>query len=99
MIDSSTLMNLATMGLAGLAIPKNISRSNFIDTEPSAGVIALVIIIFILIFVIYTMLYMATYKLKDSVLQTILCVCFGYVYLTFALIYYGFNGYKFVKKM
>lgn len=93
MIDSSTLMNLATMGLAGLAVP---NKAKF--TDISSGVTATIIIVVIIILVIWIMLLMSIYKLTDSGLQTVLCFFFGGFYLTFALIYYGFSGYKFVKR-
>lgn len=96
-MDSSTLMNLATMGVSGLAISKTIGKSSFTDT--SSGLTAAAIIVIIIILVIWIMLIMAIYKLTDSGAHAILCLFFGSFYLTFALIYYGFNGYKFVKKM
>ena len=95
-MDSSTLMNLATMGIAGLAIPKATGKSNFTNT--ASGLTTTLIIIIIIILVIWIMLLMAIYKLTDSGLQTVLFFFFGGLYLSIALIYYGFSGYKFIKK-
>jgi hypothetical protein len=92
-LNQSTLMNLATMGLAGLAVP---NKAKF--TDVSSGITTAVIIILIIIFIVWIMLLMATYKLTDSGAHTVLCALFGAFYLAFAFIYYGFSGYKFVKR-
>lgn len=96
----SALVDLATKslgGVAGLAMPSSTtSIGNF--TNVSSGVTATTIIVVVIILVIWIMLLMSIYKLTDSGLQTVLCFLFGVFYLTLALIYYGFSGYKFVKK-
>jgi len=76
----------------------NVPSSNQ-NTSPkiSSALIAVIVIILILYIIISVMLLMATYKLTDSVLQTILCFFFGSIYLIFAFIAYGFSGYKFVS--
>jgi len=70
------------------------AKSNFTNIAPFAVVIFLLIIAI----TISILILMATYKLTGSGLQTILCLFFGRYYLMFAFIYYGFAGYKFVKK-
>ena len=66
--------------------------------KPSTAFTPLIIVILIIIVIRYILLLIATYKLTNSALQTVLCFLFGIIYLTFAYIYYGFSGYKFTKK-
>jgi hypothetical protein len=96
MIDSSTLINLATMGVASLAMPNATNKAKF--TDNTSGITTTIIIILVIILIIWIMVLMAIYKLTNSVLQTVLCLFFGIFYIAIALIYYGFSGYKFVKK-
>ena len=95
LLDTTTLTNLATMGMAGLAMP-SATKSNFEDV--SSGLTATIVIIIVIILVLWIMLLMSTYKLTGSAFQTVLCFFFGCIYLVFAFILYGFNGYKFAKK-
>jgi len=61
----------------------------------SIVVLSIIIIVYMLVSVLAMI---ATYKLTDSTFQTILYFFLGCVYLTFAIISYGFSGHKFVKK-
>ena len=95
----SALVDLATKslgGVAGLAMPSQTSIGHFTNVSP--GITATIIIVVVIILVIWIMLLMSIYKLTDSGLQTVLCFFFGGFYLILALIYYGFSGYKFVKR-
>ena len=96
LLDTTSLTNLATLGLSGLAMPFATTKSNFADV--SSSISTTIIIVVIIILIIWIMLLMSTYKLTHSVLQTVLCFFFGFIYLVFAFIYYGFSGYKFAKK-
>ena len=96
------LQNLAIFGASGALIN---TSSSFADVPAATAVAinssalgAVVITILVIILIIYILLLIATYKLTHSVLQTLLCLIFGIIYLTFAYIYYGFSGYKFAKK-
>jgi len=96
LLDTTTLTNLATMGMAGLVMPSATNKSHFEDV--SSNITTTIIIVVIIILILWIMLLMSTYKLTGSALQTILCFFFGFIYLVFAFIYYGFSGYKFAKK-
>ena len=72
------------------------TKSNF--TDCNIFPFALVSFMVIIGITISILVLMATYKLTDSGLQTFLCFFFGMYYLVVAFIYYGFSGYKFVKK-
>ena len=66
--------------------------------SPSTALTATVITILVIIILVCILLAIATYKLTNSKLQTILCLLFGIFYIVIAYIYYGFSGYKFIQK-
>ena len=71
------------------------SFANVNQKENFTSVNTVMIVLIIIILLVVFMSCKATYKLTDSVLQTILCLLFGGIYMYFAFIYYGFSGYKF----
>lgn len=83
-------------GVSSLIATTATQKANFTNTDSSLSTTIIVVLIICLI--IGILLLMATYKLTGSALQTILCLLFGAFYLVFAFIYYGFSGYKLVKK-
>jgi Na+/glutamate symporter len=90
----------ATGGLMGGSILNSITKKkdNFKDNEEiSNTTITIVIIVLLVLFIAYIFMCIAVYKLTNSSLQLILFILFGLVYLWFALIYYAFSGYRFVK--
>ena len=104
-LNKSTLINLATMGFAGLAMPNKdnfttVSSSDFFDCDSDCykRIEKAITIFLIITFILWIMLLIATYKLTDSGAHTVLCAMFGFWYMAFAFIYYGLSGYKFVKR-
>jgi len=93
---ASSMFASSVAGVAGLVATSATQKANFTDTNSSLSTVIIVVLIICLI--IGILLLMATYKLTGSVLQTVLCLLFGAFYLVFAFIYYGFSGYKLVKK-
>ena len=91
----------ATGGMLGGTIMNSISpkRANFEDTqELSSTVVAVVVVVLIVLLILYIVLCIAVYRVTGgSVLQLILFILFGFIYLWIALIAYGFSGYRFVK--
>ena len=89
-------------GFVGAALsfvnkPTQVAR--FENVSESSTTSILVLSIIIIVYMLVSVLAMiATYKLTDSTFQTILYFFLGCIYLTFAIIYYGFSGHKFVKK-
>jgi len=108
---SDLIKNLAIFGASGALIG---TKSSFADipatTVPAANVPAttvqyiesmsmgLLIFILVLIVIFLILLLIATYKLTNSGLHTLLCFLFGIVYVLISYIYYGLAGYKFTKK-
>lgn len=89
-------------GIVGAAIssaatPTKASRFENVSEASTAFVIVFFIII-VMFCALSIMDIFATYKLTDSVFQTIMCFFFGCIYLMIAFVYYGFSGYKFVKR-
>jgi len=93
LVNTASLM---TSGFAGFVTSTATKKANFTDANSSLSTTIIVVLIICLI--IGILLLMATYKLTGSGLQTVLCFFFGAFYLIFAFIYYGFSGYKLVKK-
>ena len=95
---------LASMsgGFVGAALSfvnKPTATARFENVSESSTTSVVILIIIIILYMLLSVLAMiAIYKLTDSTLQTILYFFFGCIYLTFAIIYYGFSGHKFVKK-
>jgi hypothetical protein len=74
-------------------------KDSFENVENSStAASATLIIILLIIVIVCILLAVATYKLTNSALQTILCLIFGMFYIVIAYIYYGLAGYKFIKK-
>ena len=88
----------ASFGLSGLLLKDNFTDVPTTTNAASSEMSSALVIIIVIIIIFYILLLMATYKLTSSALQTILCLIFGIFYLTLAFIYYGFAGYKFMKK-
>ena len=89
------------VGAALSFVNKPIQVARFENVSESSSTTSIVVLsIIIIVYMLVSVLAMiATYKLTDSIFQTILYFFLGCIYLTFAIIYYGFYGYKFVKKM
>ena len=97
MDPSAIVTHLSVGGLSGafkLLTSNTEKKSNFEDTYTDTVIIVIVVIIII----IYILLLIAMYKLTDSGLQTLLFFLFGFLYLMIVLIYYGFSGYKIIKR-
>ncbi len=100
------ITSVISSGASGLLVNSLSGRSNFTDITNattatnatnatiSTTTLIIVIIIVILFFILFVV---ATYKLTGSVLQTMLCVFFGAIYILLAYIYYAFSGYKYLK--
>ena len=69
-----------------------------VPAESSTVASATLITILVIIVIVCILLAIATYKLTNSKLQTVLCLLFGMFYIVIAYIYYGFSGYKFIQK-
>ena len=82
---------------AGLVSAWTETRKSNKFNDTSTGMVVFIIIIVLLCFALWIMSLMATYRLTGSVLQVVLCLLFGSLYLFFAWIYYGFTGHKLVK--
>ena len=87
-------------GVSSLIATTATQKANFANTDSNtdSSLSATIIVVLIICLIIGILLLIATYKLTGSALQTILCLLFGAFYLVFAFIYYGFSGYKLVKK-
>ena len=77
--------------------------TNIASTKPEAASSSsmsttVIIVIIVIALIIEVLLLVSTYKLTNSVLQTVLCLLFSCFYLIMAYIYYGMSGYKFSKK-
>ena len=83
------------LGASGLLIK---DRFENVQTSGNTAASATLITILVIIVIVCILLAVSTYKLTNSVLQTILCLIFGMFYIVIAYIYYGFAGYKFIKK-
>ena len=95
---SNTTALLATINpIAAVYNHYGASSSPFVNVqeEEKTGFSVGIIILLIIIFAILFFSCKAVYNLTDSVLQTILFFIFGFVYLYFAILYYGLSGYKF----
>ena len=90
----SSMKSLPMVGIIG-SMFTNGTLDKFDDT--STSLTTGVIIMLVIIIIISLMTIVATYKLTGSALQTVLCLLFGCIYLTFAYIYYGFSDYTFQK--
>lgn len=66
-------------------------------TNTSNDMVILTVIIIIISIALWIMSLIATFRLTNSSLQTILCLFFGTIYLFFAWITYGISGYKLLK--
>jgi hypothetical protein len=86
------IMN-AIGGLAGL-MTMNQSKERF--TTEMSNTTAIIIVLVVLAICILQAI--AVYKMTNSGLATFLFVLFGYFYVSIAIIYYGFSGYK-IRKM
>ena len=75
------------------------SVSRFDNVQNNDQMSSGVIIILLIAIIIFIMNCVATYKLTNSALQTVLCVLFGVFYVVLAYSYYGLSGYKFQKKI
>jgi hypothetical protein len=85
-------------GVSSLIATTATQKANFTNTDSDSSLSTTIIVVLIICLIISILLLIATYKLTGSALQTILCLLFGAFYLVFAFIYYGFSGYKLVKK-
>jgi hypothetical protein len=63
-----------------------------------SGYITAFWVIFVIMLLMGLLSVIAVYKLTDSGLQALLCFLFGMLYLIIAIIYYGFSGYKLIKR-
>lgn len=101
-MSSNSAMNLASsvLGMGGalgaLVGMKNQPNPNGFDNT-SSEIVAVIIIIVILAIVLCILGAIATYRLTGSALQVVLYLLLGNLYLMFAWIIYGMNGYKLVK--
>ena len=89
----------AILGISGI-FTANASKSKFANVnDPSIphSSTGLVIFVLLVLLILEILLLIATYKLTNSIFETILCFLFGAIYLFFAHIYYGFSGYKYIK--
>lgn len=86
------ISSLATGGLANVIVSSINNKNKFTDINTTITIILIVIII------IYILLLMSVYKLTDSGVQALLFFLFGGLYLAIALIYYGFSGYRIIKR-
>jgi hypothetical protein len=101
-MSSGSAMNLASsvLGMGGalgtIIGIKNHPKPNGFDNT-SSGLIAVIVIIVLLAIVMCILGVIATYRLTDSVLQAVLYLLLGNLYLLFAWIIYGMTGHKLVK--
>jgi hypothetical protein len=93
-LTSDDILKGVSLGASSLLLPSS-QKSNFENTSGTSTT-ALVIIIILLIIYLYCSL-VATYKLTHSWLQVILCILFGFFYMSIAYMYYGLAGYKITK--
>ena len=89
------ILKMVSLGASSLLLPSS-QKSSFEDTSSGTSTTVLVVIIILLVIYLYCSLA-ATYKLTHSWLQVILCFLFGFLYMSFAYIYYGLAGYKITK--
>lgn len=93
MVSTSDLTDLATGGLAKMmASSVDPTKQQFTDLNTTITIVVIIVVI------LYILLTIAVYKLTDSGLQALLFLIFGGVYMAIALIYYGFSGYKIIKR-
>jgi uncharacterized RDD family membrane protein YckC len=90
---ASSLMTGGVANLVGNMMPMK-GRSNFSDTGAMVGVVLVVVLIMLSVWVLVTI---AVYRLTGSGIHAILFFLFGSLYLTIAIIYYGFTGHRFCK--
>ena len=90
-----SLKTMLTSGVAGMMTTAT-QPAKFTDVSSISD--TTIVIIVIMAIIIEILILMATYKLTGSGLQTLLCLLFGFFYIAFAWLYYGFSGYKFAKK-
>jgi hypothetical protein len=97
--DTKTLLTGLAAGPIIAAYNHYTSPSRFANVEPSNGATTGAIFILILLIAfsigITYISCKAVYNLTDSVWQTICYFLFGFIYLYFAILYYGLSGYKF----
>jgi hypothetical protein len=84
-----------SLGVSSLLLPSS-QKSSFEDTSSGTSTTVLVIVIILFVLYLYCSL-VATYKLTHSWLQVILCILFGFFYMSIAYMYYGLSGYKISK--
>jgi len=91
-VTTNTLTNFAMLGPLSVLLPSSTSKSNF---ENTGSISTTALIIIVVLFILYIFLSLtATYKLTGSGFQTFLCFLFGFLYMSFAYMYYGLAGYK-----
>jgi steroid 5-alpha reductase family enzyme len=73
-----------------------LKKERFEDTQTDTGLIVFIVILILVTIIVQILLLIAVYKItNESLIDTLLCLAFGSVYVVFAIIYYGFSGYKF----
>ncbi len=101
-MSSGNAMNLASsvLGMGGalgaIVGIKNQPNPNGFDNT-SCALLEVIVIIVLLSIILCILGIVATYRLTGSVLQAVLYLLLGNVYLLFAWIIYGMSGHKLVK--
>jgi hypothetical protein len=88
------LLSGGLVGVMGLFASKE-TKSTFMNVDSAMAI--LLIVVMVLSISLWVMSLIATYRLTNSVLQTILCFIFGSAYIVIAWIYYGMTNRKFVS--
>jgi len=73
------------------------TKQNFEDVKTETKMSTAIIIGLVIGIIIYILIAIAIYKITNSWTNTILYLLFGIFYLIFAIIYWGFSGYKICK--
>lgn len=91
------LLSTITAGASGLIANSYTKKGSehFMDSDTSTAMIVILVLVLVTLFVAGII---AVYRVTSgSILQVILFVLFGSLYLWLAIIVYGFSNYKFMK--
>jgi hypothetical protein len=97
-VDKLTKLTTSGLGISGLLFSQ-LKKDSFQDTqELDKSTLITVIVLAVLVIIAYILLAISIYRVTNgSVIQTIIFIFFGFLYLWVALIAYGFSGYKLTK--
>jgi hypothetical protein len=102
-MDSINILNntFTSPIYAAYKVAKDLSKAKFenVDESTSGAFIALLVVGIIIAIAIYILLLISTYRLTDSVLETIICAILPKYYIIIAWLFYGMSSHRLEYKL